>query len=274
MHENKIKETWGEEERKKDEQKPNKLGQVVPRELWEHMDMAVEVEHTIKPMKEPMITKDKIKKCLQHTKKKKKSGPDGLKPELYKTLTKDETCIEALAECLKKELDIRQKPPKWKKSKTKMKKTVKKPTAKELRPIALTNMPYKLFMSLVKNEIEEHLEENRGLKEIQAGFTMGGRIEDDILILQYLVEETYKMKKSLIVISVNFRKAYDSVKREKIIEVMKDYKIHPKVIDATTEIYEGDMGVRRGGAAREGISPPPPWNFWKIKKIAWKIQNE
>ena len=69
----------GEEERKKkyveklnkDEQKPNKLGQVVPRELWEHMDMAVEVEHTIKPMKEPMITKDKVKKCLQHKKKKK-----------------------------------------------------------------------------------------------------------------------------------------------------------------------------------------------------------
>ena len=117
-------------------------------------------------------------------------------PELYKTLTKDETCLETLAECLKKELGIRQKPPKWKKSKTKMKKKVKKPTEKELRPIVLTNMSYKLFMSLAKNEIEEHLEENRELKETQAGFTKGGRIEDNIFILQYLVEETYKMKKS------------------------------------------------------------------------------
>ena len=53
-------------------------------------------------------------------------------------------------------------------------------------------------MSLVKNEIEEHLEENRELKETQAGFTTGGRIEDNIFILQYLVEETHKMKKSLI----------------------------------------------------------------------------
>ena len=99
-------------------------------------------------MKKPMITKDKVKMCLQHQKKKKKKvpGPDGLKPELSKTLTKDKTCIEARAGCLKKELDIRQKPPKWKKSKTKMKKKVKKKkkkkkTAKELRPIALTNMP-------------------------------------------------------------------------------------------------------------------------------------
>ena len=48
------------------------------------------------------------------------------------------------------------------------------------------------------------------------------------------------LKKSLIVISVDFKKAYDSIKREKIIEVVKDYKIHPKVIDATAEIYEGD----------------------------------
>ena len=63
-------------------------------------------------MKEPMITKDKVKKCLQHQENKKTPGPDGLKPELYKTLTKDETYLEALAECLKNELDIRQKPPK------------------------------------------------------------------------------------------------------------------------------------------------------------------
>ena len=75
-------------------------------------------------------------------------------------------------------------------------------------------MSYKSFMSLVKNEIEEHLEENRELKETQAGFTMGRRTEDIIFMLQYLVEETYKMKKSLIVISVDVKKAYDSIKRE------------------------------------------------------------
>ena len=97
-------------------------------------------------------------------------------------------------------------------------------------------------MSLVKNEIEEHLEENRELKETQAGFTTGGRIEDNIFILQYLVEEAYKMKKSLIVISVDFKKAYDSIKREK-----KNHRSNERlqntsksIIDATAEIYEGD----------------------------------
>ena len=100
MHENKIKETCGEEERKRYVEKLNKDEQKLIK-LGTYMDMAVEVEHMIKPMKEPMITKDKAKKCLQHQKKK-KTGPDGLKPKLYKTLTKDETCLEVLAECLKK----------------------------------------------------------------------------------------------------------------------------------------------------------------------------
>ena len=88
-----------------------------------------------------------------------------------------------------------------------MQKKVRKPTVKELRPIALTNISYKLFMSLVKNEIEERIKENRELEETQEGFTTGGRIEDNIFILQYLVEESYKKKKSSIVISIDFKKS-------------------------------------------------------------------
>ena len=45
-------------------------------------------------------------------------------------------------------------------------------------------------MSLMKDEIEEHMKENRIIEESQAGFTEGGRIEDNIFILQYCVEET------------------------------------------------------------------------------------
>ena len=40
--------------------------------------------------------------------------------------------------------------------------------------------------------------------------------------------------------SVDFRKAFDSVKRSALIEVMKEYRIHSKVIDAVVDIYTGD----------------------------------
>ena len=86
-------------------------------------------------------------------------------------------------------------------------------TAKELRPIALTNVSYKIYTSFIGDETESHLIENRALEDSQAGFTEGGRIEDNLLILQYCVEESFKNKKALIVTSIDFRKAFDSIKK-------------------------------------------------------------
>ena len=51
-----------------------------------------------------------------------------------------------------------------------------KPTAKEHRPIALTNMGYKIFMGLVKSKLVEHLERNSLISDYQAGFTGGRRL--------------------------------------------------------------------------------------------------
>ena len=241
MHENKIEEVWGEEERRKySEELIREAQEMNIAGLREHLDMVMRTGNIIKAMEEPKIDEKKVKMCLKKQRNKKAAGPDGLKPELYKTLGEDEMCLKTLTKCLKNELDIKKKPSKWKESKTKMMKKVNKPTVKQLRPIALTNISYKIFMSLIKNEIEEHLDRNGEMKETQAGFTEGGRVEDNLFILQYCVEESLKMRKSLIIVSVDFKKAYDSIKREQIIEVMKEYKIHPKLIDATADIYEGD----------------------------------
>ena len=49
----------------------------------------------------------------------------------------------------------------WKGSKTAMIPRTGNPTAKEHRPIALTNVGYKIFMGLVKSKLVEHLERNR-----------------------------------------------------------------------------------------------------------------
>ena len=76
--------------------------------------------------------------------------------------------------------------------------------------------------------------------ETQAGFSKGNRMEDNLFILQYCVEESYSRNKALIVIAIDFTKAFDSIKREKMIEVMKKYKIHWQIIDAVANIYSGD----------------------------------
>ena len=144
------------------------------------------------------------------------------------------------------ELKRKHKPPSWKTSNTKMIPKKARPTVKDLRPIALTEISYKLFMTLLKDEIEYHLMKNNEMKEVQAGFTKGGKTEDNIFILQYCIEKclslklNVKLKKHLIITSIDFAKAFDSIKREKIIAALKKYKVDPIIIDAIANIYDGD----------------------------------
>lgn len=48
------------------------------------------------------------------------------------------------------------------------------------------------------------------------------------------------MRKQLIVISLNFAKAYDSIKREKVIETLMEHKIYPTIVEVIAELCHGD----------------------------------
>ena len=95
-------------------------------------------------------------------------------------------------------------------------------------------------MSLIKDGIEEHISKNNEEMETQAGFTKGGKIEDNIYLLKYCVEDSIKRKVPLYVASIDYSKAFDSIDRHEMIDAMIKYKIHPKIIDAVASIYEGD----------------------------------
>ena len=96
-------------------------------------------------------------------------------------------------------------------------------------------------MSLTKDKIEEHLKDNKQILENQAGFTKGGRIEDNLFLLNYCVEESYIKKKPLYVTAIDYSKAFDSVRRSELIETLKWYKVHPDVINAISSIYMKDF---------------------------------
>ncbi|XP_064085418.1 uncharacterized protein LOC135200744 [Macrobrachium nipponense] len=157
-----------------------------PKVLREHVDLLMEGKRKIIPKQEPLITEGKVLACLSKLKAKKATGPDGIKPELYKVLMKRKACIEVLVRCYNKELEIKGKPESWKKSRTKMIGKKRKPRAKDLRPINLLNILYKVFMVLINDEIEARHRLNEEDHECQARFTGGSRIEDNILTLQYL----------------------------------------------------------------------------------------
>ena len=71
----------------------------------------------------------------------------------------------------------------------------------------MTDVSYKILMSLIGREIEKHVAENKIEKFEQAGFTKGGNISDNLFILRECVEETYKKKEQMVAIAIDFLKS-------------------------------------------------------------------
>ena len=55
------------------------------------------------------------------------------------------------------------------------------------------------------------------------------------------MRQTFSKKEELVVVAVDFRKAYDSVRREKIIEILQDFKVPVSLLDLVKRIYCGDQ---------------------------------
>ena len=77
--------------------------------------------------------------------------------------------------------------------------------------------------------MEKHLEDADCVHELQAGFTTDRRAVDNLYILRYCIQQSYKNKK-----------AFDSVDRGKLIECLMKYNIHPKIISVVAKLYTGD----------------------------------
>ena len=95
-------------------------------------------------------------------------------------------------------------------------------------------------MTKLNRELENHLIRNNLIKDNQIGFTKGGILEFNHFIIQYLVEKAFINKNCLISIAIDFKKAFDSIDRAKLIQTLIKYKIHPDIIDTIAKIYKGD----------------------------------
>ena len=215
----------------------------VPFDLIEHYEMMALNNlrnETRFEMEETFFTTEEVKKQLKMVKGKKKAGPNNMKPEIYKWIMDNRACLDIFTGCLNKVVREGRPPNQWKKSNTILIAKKDKPSKSDFRPLAMTNVTYKIFMSLVKEKIVKHLERNEKMSEFQAGFTKGRRIEDNLMILRYCISESYSIKRPLYVAAIDYSKAFDSVKRESIIMTMKKYKCDARIIEIVAKLYTED----------------------------------
>ena len=76
-------------------------------------------------------------------------------------------------------------------------------------------------MGILKSKTENHIREVRQDSEVQAGFTRHSRIADNLFILDYCIATSFKNKKEMYLISVDFAIAFDSIKRSTLIFALK-----------------------------------------------------
>ena len=202
------------------------------------------------------------------------------KPIIYKELGKSKICKEVMVKGYNKVINEGKIPIKWLNSRTKLIKKCNKPKAKDHRPIAVTNIDYKILMSFLKKKIENHLQINGLDIDNQIGFRDGGRTEFNHFILQYMVERAHIREEEMYVIAIDFKKAFDSVNRIKLIEALIEFKIHPKIVDLIANLYSGDKTtLTLGKMSREvnvnsGIKQGCPLSTTIFKLVTYMIIKE
>ena len=201
----------------------------------EHLDINFKIIKKYFYMKFPIISIRDVKAQLQSLKQGEAPGPDQIRPELYKYLLKDNQLLNEL-HILLNEILINTRRMEIIKNCANKKKY--KATVNELKPVALTNISYKIFIGILKCKIEDHIKDNNYINDLQTGVTKGRRVTKNIFILQYCIDKMFKDKKKLYMISIDYSKAFDSVNRSKINEIHEKFRIHPKIIDVITKIYK------------------------------------
>ena len=167
------------------------------------------------------ITEEEVNVAFKGLESNKAPGLSELTSKMWKAVygkMGGEVSVEWMNEVVKGKV-----PSSWKRNKVVM---VKKVDAwevgvKDFRPITITEVSYKLFGSVMKCRLWEHLERNKLVKTEQSGFSRGRQIEENVLALRLEIERVRERKGELYVAALDVCKAFDSVDREVLVDDLR-----------------------------------------------------
>ena len=194
-------------------------------------------------------------RIVKKQKNNKAAGIDGVRAEAMKHMVRNKKIRKALVTAFNRSLKEKVNR-RWLESYTTMLLKNKKPKNKEHRPIAVTCWSSKIMCTFLREKIEIHLETWGYGFEIQYGFTEGGRGELCLFIVNYIANRMYESQKKhkvLYYAMVDFKMAYGSVNRQKLIDVMAKYEVNTRIIEMIMQIYVSDRTTIKLGSKQETI---------------------
>ena len=107
---------------------------------------------------------------------------------------------------------------------------------KNYRGISILCIGYKILTTVINNRRKKYSEHIIG--EYQAGFRTGKSTTDQIFTVKNLMEKAWEHNVEIRQIFVDFQKAYDSIRRDKLYAIMAHFGIPSKLIRLTYTTME------------------------------------
>ena len=181
-------------------------------------------------------TVGEIENAIKKMKNNKAAGSDGIPGELFKIQVEENARI--MLKLFSKIWEDEKVPAEWLKGNIyKLPKKGDLGDCNNWRGITLLNIASKIFARCIFEKIQDPLEEV--LRQNQAGFRKGRGCMDMVFVLRKLIEESVEFKKELYVNFVDFEKAFDSVFRQALWKVLREYGVPEKVIKMVRILYDG-----------------------------------
>uniref|UniRef100_A0A0N5C049 Reverse transcriptase domain-containing protein n=1 Tax=Strongyloides papillosus TaxID=174720 RepID=A0A0N5C049_STREA len=104
---------------------------------------------------------------------------------------------------------------------------------KNFRPISLLPNLMKIFTGVVHGRIKD-LEKNN----LQCGFNEGRSTTEQIACLRMIIENHVEYNRPLVLIYVDFLKAFDLLHRDVIWQELRDLQVEEKIVNNLENLYE------------------------------------
>ena len=121
------------------------------------------------------------------------------------------------------------------------------------RGITLLSIPGKVLALILLRRIREHLLKHQ--RPEQSGFTPGKSTIDRILALRIIVERRLEFGRGLLATYIDLKKAFDSVHRESLWELLRLRGIPTKIVELIASLYTGTVSAVRCGGGMSGFFP-------------------
>lgn len=189
------------------------------------------------------IEVEELKEAIRLLKKGKSAGIDGLKTEMFKYMgSEGEVVLRSLMNKIWREKKI---PTEWQTAiLIALHKKGEKMLCENYRGISLLCVASKIYERILERRLRKIIEPT--LEDTQAGFRKGRNTQEWIFALRQLCEKTIKKQEKIYISAIDIQKAFDSVSREGMWDILERRQVPVELVQAIKSIYQRSKNVIRG----------------------------